>query len=739
MLLSISMIVKNEEKNLHKSLSAIKALDGKIDYEIVIVDTGSNDKTIEIAREYTNKVYEHKWTGDFSEMRNISIKYCKGKWILVLDADEVLENPIELIRFLNSKENIKYQCAAVKFKNIISDKEDNYLIGSLVRLFKNTKDTYYTGIIHEQPNIINPVSPTNITFIHYGYSREDFEVMKYKYERNLELLKKDLVEGKDEIYTLFQLAQTYSMANENLQALKSIYRAFKLVQKEENIKRYLYVYHFYARELLAQNYFEKSIEVCEEAIKLSKCHLDFYYLLARAYRLLDRYKEAELYFKEYFNLHNKIENGYIVEDISVACFSFSRKNEMIRERILNNYKMEDYDKVINCFTELNEDSYRNEVKEIYIYSLLKLDYFNEIKEFLKDKSIEDKDIQSLVNIIEKLYSEESEEDFNEKVEYLLLIDKRLRKYIEIVYFNLDTDVDEINYNEFYLWKVDLLKKSIITDDNLEKNILSLREQDIRLYINHIVGDYNCLKKLYDYSKNNILCDDLEVLTLVNCIEEVLVVNNSINNEKYEDLINRIYINKNYYINRTYNSEILQSEYVGRILSKYEYFWFIINKSLDIYNEDKIGYINNLKKLLKEVPEYKRVVEYYLNEISKNPISEEMIREKENLLVVVEGLVSENRVGEAEEILLQLKDIFKFDVTILNSLGVVKYINGDYYDAIKLVALADTLEDNFNVKYNLASLLNEVNKKELANKYFKEAYNLCEDDELRDNIYSIINK
>src|SRR5574343_299448 len=86
MKLSACLMVKNEEENLPRCLNSIKDV---VD-EIIIVDTGSTDSTIEIAKEYTDKIYIHPWENNFSKHRNQSISYATGDWILIIDADEEL-------------------------------------------------------------------------------------------------------------------------------------------------------------------------------------------------------------------------------------------------------------------------------------------------------------------------------------------------------------------------------------------------------------------------------------------------------------------------------------------------------------------------------------------------------------------------------------------------------------------------------------------------------------------------
>lgn len=90
MKLSLCMIVKNEQETLAKCLNSVK---GIVD-EMIIVDTGSTDKTPKIAQQFGAKVHSFNWCDDFAKARNASLSYATGQWILVLDADEILDPEI---------------------------------------------------------------------------------------------------------------------------------------------------------------------------------------------------------------------------------------------------------------------------------------------------------------------------------------------------------------------------------------------------------------------------------------------------------------------------------------------------------------------------------------------------------------------------------------------------------------------------------------------------------------------
>ncbi|MCH4199083.1 glycosyltransferase family 2 protein, partial [Clostridium tyrobutyricum] len=211
MKLSICMMVKNEEKNLHRCLESLKPILEQIDSELVIVDTGSSDNTVEIARQYTDKVYFHKWNNDFSSMRNITIGYAKGEWILIIDADEKIEDTSEIILFLNSIYANKYKSVDVNIKNITNIEDNRYGIISSPRMFLNDGTFRYEGRIHNIPIYKKPTVVLNITFLHYGYIETDTKLMKKKFLRTSSILIEEIKKDPKNIYYNYQIAVSYAM------------------------------------------------------------------------------------------------------------------------------------------------------------------------------------------------------------------------------------------------------------------------------------------------------------------------------------------------------------------------------------------------------------------------------------------------------------------------------------------------------------------------------------------------
>lgn len=217
--LSLSMIVKNEERYLGQCLESVKNL---VD-EIVIVDTGSEDRTKDIARIFGARVYDFPWKGDFSEARNFSLSKAEGDWILILDADEVIaERDHNLIRDLIRKnKKVAYQMTTRNYinrivTNWVQNKGDyleergaGWFPSVKTRLFPKDKRLRFENPIHELIDYSvqragYKLKTCSVPVHHYGKLNEKKE--EEKFELYYELGKKKLEEAENKPKALYELA-----------------------------------------------------------------------------------------------------------------------------------------------------------------------------------------------------------------------------------------------------------------------------------------------------------------------------------------------------------------------------------------------------------------------------------------------------------------------------------------------------------------------------------------------------
>jgi glycosyltransferase involved in cell wall biosynthesis len=182
--IGLCMIVKDEEKNLERCLSALPK---GLFHEIVIEDTGSTDRTIEVAEKYKAKVIREPWKNDFAYHRNHVEKHAAADWILHLDADEMVEcpHPHLFIRGLMEAEN-EISSVTVLVKNMRKDGTCFYSAG---RRITRKDRCVWEGRIHEVPTHQSKTVGfhDNLRLIHYGYDG-DPELMEKKRLRNRAIL-----------------------------------------------------------------------------------------------------------------------------------------------------------------------------------------------------------------------------------------------------------------------------------------------------------------------------------------------------------------------------------------------------------------------------------------------------------------------------------------------------------------------------------------------------------------------
>jgi glycosyltransferase involved in cell wall biosynthesis len=202
-MISAVLIVKNEEALLSKCLDTLKGID-----ELVIVDTGSKDKTKEIASRYTDKIYDFPWIDSFCKARNFANSKATGDFILTIDADEELLTPVETIR------DVIYKTKKEVLNVTVTDGLGNE--HKSPRLFKNSKDIFWRGDIHE--TLSKTGQEDTPIVIKYGYS----PAHKNDPDRTLRILKKSLKANPKLIRERYYLAREYFYRKDWERAIKEV-------------------------------------------------------------------------------------------------------------------------------------------------------------------------------------------------------------------------------------------------------------------------------------------------------------------------------------------------------------------------------------------------------------------------------------------------------------------------------------------------------------------------------------
>ncbi|MFQ5713266.1 MAG: glycosyltransferase [Candidatus Scalinduaceae bacterium] len=300
--ISLCMIVRNEEENLARCLNSVKEV---VD-EIIIVDTGSTDRTVEIAKSFGAKVFNHPWEGSFSKARNHSLKYATCEWILRLDGDdEMCKDDAPKIKEI-VKDNT---CMAItfitrsKFKDSTQETYEN-----TVRLFKNFSGIYYEGSVHNMIMYSGKGAASSLRVIHHGYNLSEDE-MEEKFLRTTTLLKEQIKTDPHNPVPHMYLGVSYMGKGMYDEAIAESKTALKLAEKRSSILRDLSVscYVISAAYLKKENpkesekYALKKVEMDDQSLD-GFCILSFIYYDSKQY---DRFLQNS---ESYLNLWDSITN-----------------------------------------------------------------------------------------------------------------------------------------------------------------------------------------------------------------------------------------------------------------------------------------------------------------------------------------------------------------------------------------------------------------------------------------------
>ncbi len=296
MKLSLCMIVKNEEDRLARCLQSVASL---VD-EMIVVDTGSTDKTVEIAEENGATVFTDEWRDDFSSSRNVSLEKATGDWILTMDADEELRaEDIPTIRPLLEDSEMKGYLIEIVSRSIGNENLTEAEIHRSIRLFRNDPRYRFEGAIHEVINLDhNPslaIGEVPVTIYHYGYHDATEEGRRQREEQNEALLGHALAANPDDATPNWYLGRKFLKEGKWGEALAR----FKLVR--ENFEPDGYLQPFIAQNIISclieLGQLKQALEEADKASRQFPNHSEFYYFAGEIFTKTNQHGPALKCFK----------------------------------------------------------------------------------------------------------------------------------------------------------------------------------------------------------------------------------------------------------------------------------------------------------------------------------------------------------------------------------------------------------------------------------------------------------
>lgn len=289
------MIVKDEETSVESALdSASKVVD-----DIVVVDTGSTDKTPAIARKFTSRVYTFPWKDDFAAARNFAIEHVRTDWMLWLDADEQLD-------VTNAKRWQQSFAAKARDADALLIKINNYF-GAAVdelkmhtyggfRLLRTAAKLRYKNPIHEHLDVsrddvrldYEPVE--GVLIRHFGYMDAPVK-QKDKYARNMRLLEKERNRPDYDPWIDYHIAGEYYRQGDYVKAFENVQKSLKRFLDSGRLPPSL-AYKLKYELLLITGSTENALTGIQQAIQLYPDYVDLHYYKGLFEYNAGRYEDA---------------------------------------------------------------------------------------------------------------------------------------------------------------------------------------------------------------------------------------------------------------------------------------------------------------------------------------------------------------------------------------------------------------------------------------------------------------
>lgn len=348
-MISACLIAKNEEKWIGDCLRHLKPHVA----EMIVVDTGSTDKTMEIARAEGARVSQVKWENDFAKARNVSLDKATQRWILIIDPDErIAEKDFAKIKALTEKKDImaysfdtrnySSNTLASGFKPSKGEYAEEkgyagYFESRKVRLFQNIPTIRFVGSVHElvESTIKGRIEVSTVPFHHYG-STDEVTKEKGKHQLYQSQGAKKIQEQPNDWKAHFELGIEYLTAGEPVKAVKDLEKANQLKPSDPLILSNLgYAY-------MESGKLDRARTILDECLKKEPSHHDA--LLNRGVTEMraEKWNEAFKYFQMILKVH---PNSFSTYRNMGLCFAHQKQFKQAAEC---------FDRALKIFPQYNE-------------------------------------------------------------------------------------------------------------------------------------------------------------------------------------------------------------------------------------------------------------------------------------------------------------------------------------------------------------------------------------------------
>lgn len=317
-LLTITMLVSNRIDTIGRCMDSIYPLLQRIPGELIVVDTGSTDGSVEVARRYADRIVPFTWCNDFAEARNAGLRLARGEWVMFLDDDEWFEDIEEITEFFESGEYKAYNRGVYLVRNYGDQEGSSWTQSNAARMVRRRPETKFIGRIHEYIGPQEGPSKYFSAYVHhYGYAFATQEERIRHSLRNLTLLEEETARCQEDVRLLAHLVQEYFAIGE-MGRVQDVCRKVMEIYQPQDRNYAGYCYNISLRAFMGQKDWEGAYDWGKRLIgqgaptkvallgtigeMISVCHK------------VGRYREGINCLKKYLDLYEAVRKGSAREE-----------------------------------------------------------------------------------------------------------------------------------------------------------------------------------------------------------------------------------------------------------------------------------------------------------------------------------------------------------------------------------------------------------------------------------------